>query len=121
MFQASGNGQNSGDFCEMFLSQVEAFNQRAKKGKASKGNGLNVFDQNVDLYTLEYIRQEIQTKQNANLVNLLKQSEQNLIRANILLQKILKKENQQGVDEETISDLDYDISKTTAHMILQVS
>lgn len=107
----------------MFLSQVEAYNQRAKKGKgkASKGHGLSVFDQNVDLYTLEYIRQEIQTRQSPNLVNLLKQSEQDLIRANILLQKILKKEEGQGLDEETISDLDYDVSKTTANMILQVA
>ena len=44
-----------------------------------------------------------------------------LIRANILLQKILKKEEGQGLDEETISDLDYDVSKTTANMILQVA
>lgn len=79
-----------------------------------------IFDPNVDLFALEQIRLEIHVRQEPSLAFFMSLAGDNLTRANVLLQKTLKKEDSQRLDEKSIALIDVSTSKTVAGIIKKV-
>lgn len=66
---------------------------------------MSIFDPSIDLFALECIRQEIHVKQfPAIRGSFFKQAGEDLVLANIMLQKLLKKEAQLSQDEKSVAD-----------------
>ena len=62
--QHGGKGGSKADLTQVIIDEIIAFNQRARVGKSKKHNSkeLCIFDTYVDLYVLEFIRQELHKK-----------------------------------------------------------
>lgn len=89
----AGGGHGDNNFTVQMLNQIEQMNVRKRTGKRTKADLMCIFDPNVDIYALECIRLEIHVKQEPSLAFFYALAGENLTRANVLLQKTLKKED----------------------------
>ena len=90
--------------------------------KKRQAKDLNIFDYNVDLAALEYIRQEIHTKKEPHpmQIALNKQTPGAVMLSNQALQKALKKEDEEYYDEKAIIRLDQETKSNVDKIILMV-
>lgn len=62
------------DITLIIINEISQFNQKQRKGKTvskkKHAQDLNIFDYNVDLAVLEYIRQEIHKRKEPPLINI---------------------------------------------------
>jgi hypothetical protein len=67
-----------------------------------------LFEKNVDLHVLEFVRQNLHKKTHQNVIKLWKENLKglNLINANFLMQKILKDEEKNHHDERSVANFD---------------
>lgn len=110
----------------IIINEISQFNQRQRKGKPitkkRQAKDLNIFDYNVDLAALEYIRQEIHTKKEPNLMQIVhsKQTPGAVMLSNQALQKALKKEDDEFYDEKAIIRLDQETKSNVDKILLMV-
>lgn len=105
------------------IQQIGNHNKKADKHK-SVNKSLCIFDPHVDLYTLEFIRQQLHRKEQAVLppitTNPLQIQGYTLLDMNKTLQKILKVEEQNQLDEKTITILDTEVKVQVNQLLRRV-
>ena len=111
------------DYTQILIEQIDEFNKDQNmptNWKKAKATELSVLHTRVDLFALEYIRQELRgIKESPMLVDISKINQNTtIIDANIILQKVLSLEDVQSTGESSISQNSLNLRKAIEKILV---
>lgn len=118
------SGGAATDITTLIINEISYYrqmeNKQSAKGKKKQHiKDLNIFDQSVDLFALECIRQELHQKEIPLIIPIVS-SNTSIIEMNIILQKIIKREEAQNQDEKSIIAYDQVVKDKVQKLLKQI-